>query len=166
MIQKYIIVHEVHNSLLGGLPSLNLPVSTSKSVTFFRRRKLQITSIMINNTIIPQVNEMNYLGLGYDWKFTWHAHVTCIASKLARNTNLVKILSGVKWGTHPSYSKIFFNGLIYSITDFGIQFYYNRKTAEHLSVIINQCVRRIFGFLQSTPTNATYTECGIPPIAF
>nr|XP_018897843.1 PREDICTED: uncharacterized protein LOC109031029 [Bemisia tabaci] len=76
------------------------------------------------------------------------------------------MLSGVKWGTHPSYSKILFNGLIYSITDFGIQFYYNKKTAERLSVIINQCVRRIFGFLRSTPTNAMYVESGIPPIAF
>ena len=76
-------------------------VSKTKTMIFTSRKKLESQNkVKIYNQDIVYVNQFKFLGLIFDNKFTWNDHVNYIEAYCNKRINLLKFVSGTKWGAN------------------------------------------------------------------
>ena len=59
------------------------------------RKEMQTLTLKIDNIIIEQVDELNFLGLTLDTNLTWKTHVNTIANKCSKTTGVLNKLKHV-----------------------------------------------------------------------
>jgi hypothetical protein len=52
----------------------------------------------MDNKIIPYTKHLKILGLTFDEKLTWTTHIKKLKDKAKKSLNIIKVLSGTKWG--------------------------------------------------------------------
>lgn len=158
----------LHN-LSIWLSEHNLSLSKSKStvVVFTRKRTIPSVNVSVEDEMIPVSNTAKFLGRIFDTGMNGNAHINNIVIKCEKNINIIRAVSGVWWGSHPSVLKLMYNALIRSLFDFGsITFCLEYKKALHkLDLLQFKCLRIISGAMKSTPTNALQVECSEPPLS-
>ncbi|RVE42612.1 hypothetical protein evm_012732 [Chilo suppressalis] len=67
-------------------------------------------------------NEAKFLGIILDSKLTGLSHCYYVSARCEKLLNILRCLSGVWWGAHPSTQKLIYNTIIRSILDYGTCF--------------------------------------------
>lgn len=145
---------------------LSLSVSKSTVVIFTRKNKIPTIRICVDGAEIPISNEAIFLGKFFDSKCNSLPHINYIINKCERSLNVMRALTGVWWGGHPTTLRLIYNALVRSLLDYGsFTFSLASKTAlKKLDLLQYKCLRIIVGAMKSTPTNALQVECAEPPL--
>ena len=124
---------------------------------------LQLT---INNTSIVQTSSAKYLGLWFDEKLTWKCHIYHLLRSCNARLNLLRKLSGAKFGAHRTTLLQMYNTLIRSKIDYGSSIYSaaSKTLLQKLTVLENQALRIATGTLRSTPISSLHVECNQIPL--
>lgn len=146
----------------------NLALSPTKCsfLIFSRKRVVPEVNILINQVVIPKVDEVMFLGKKFDSKLNGIAHVNHLVQKCEKSISVLRALSGVWWGAHPSSQRLVYNALIRSILDFGSFLLppANKGALRKLDLIQSKSLRIVVGAMKSTPINALQIECCDPPL--
>lgn len=146
----------------------NLALSPTKCsfLIFSRKRVVPDVNISINQVVIPKVPEVMFLGKKFDSKLNGVAHVNHIVHKCEKSISVLRALSGVWWGAHPSSQRLVYNALIRSILDYGSFLLppASKGVLRKLDLIQSKSLRIVVGAMKSTPINALQVECCDPPL--
>lgn len=161
------------NSALFNLNSwlndhcLSLSIPKCSAVAFSRKRVIPEINIEICNQSIPVLSKVKFLGILLDSKLSGVHHLNYICNKVEKSINVLRALSGVKWGSHPYSQKLLYNALIRSHFDYGcfVLEPCNKMALTKLNRIQSKCLRIISGAMKSSPINALQVECFEPPLA-
>lgn len=95
---------------------------------------------------------LKFLGITFDYAFTFEEHVNNVRKKSFASMNILKYLCGTWWGTNPSTLLILYKSYIRSLMDYGIFIYTqkNSKNLEKIEKIQNVALRICMGYRQST----------------
>ncbi|KAI8431675.1 hypothetical protein MSG28_016154 [Choristoneura fumiferana] len=167
-------VTEASNSLNSALYYLDtwlgdhgLSLSPDKSsvVVFTRKRAVPETNIQVNDHPIANQEKVKFLGIILDSKLTGIDHLNYVSQKAEKNINILRALSGVRWGSHPYSQKLLYNAIIRSHFDYGCFLLEpcSKLALSKLDKIQARCLRIITGAMKSSPTKALQVECLDPP---
>lgn len=156
-------------ALKGWLDGNGLDLSPSKSnvVLFSRKRQPPTLTVSYGSTPLPVKNEAKFLGVILDSKVNGVAHCEYVTTRCERNLNILRCLSGVWWGAHPSTMKLLYNALIRSVLDYATFLLHPSSKAafRKLDGIQSKALRLITGAMKSSPINCLQVECCEPPLS-
>ena len=96
----------------------------------FTRKKHQKIKIKIHGKDISMQNEIKFLGMIFDSKLTWNAHINSLVSKCLCRINLMRSVTSHSWGASKSTLLTIYRALVRSRLDYGSQLLYTAsKTA-------------------------------------
>ena len=147
--------------------SWGFKISIIKSnFVFFHRGKEKRITLEINNHPLQMVKKVTFLGMVFDHRFTWRDHIDYLINKCQKRINVLKLLTGSKWGADKSTMVILYKTLIRSVLDYGCVVYHSASDTvlQKLDVIQSQSLRLCSGALYCTPVNALEVDCGVPPL--
>ena len=134
---------------------------------FFTNRKVTLPQLKISEKDIKYVDEYKYLGIIIDSpKLLWKKHINYLKERVLKRINILKAVSGTKWGADRATLMKLYYSLIRSRLDYGSQLYQTAsKTAIGvLDPIQNQCLRIAAGCWKTSPTTALEVECHCAPL--
>jgi ribonuclease HI len=146
--------------------SLKLSAHKSQTVMFSRKHSNPEITLKCEGIPIPQVDEVKFLGLLINRKLSWHSQISHIAKKCEIGINMLRALSNMSWGSHPTTLKLLYNALIRSHLDYA-SFLFDPlpKTLDiKLDRIQTKSLRLIVGAMHSTPNNSLQVECVDMPL--
>jgi len=86
----------------------------------FTRRRDRIDSILkINGESVKVENKAKFLGIIFDSQLNLNSHVSYIVDKCQKRLNLLRAISGNKWGANKKTLLMIYRSLIRSILDYG-----------------------------------------------
>ncbi|CAL1672326.1 unnamed protein product [Lasius platythorax] len=151
------------------LGSRGLTVSPAKSaLMIFSRKKLNPLnySVIVGGVPIEPVSSYKFLGVVLDFRLTGYLHAKYLNCKCGKLANVLKLLRGVWWGSHPNTLLGIFKAMIRRVIDYASFLYPMGRggLAEALDRTQRRALRYCAGLRQSTPINIVYAETGIGPI--
>jgi ribonuclease HI len=156
------------NTISKWMERNNLFLSPQKStvVTFSRKHVNPSISVELNGNIIPQCEVVKFLGLTLDRKLTWNAHVTNTLTKCEKGLNILRAISSLSWGSHPSSMKNIYNALIRSHLDYAsfLLTPISKNLEIKLDTVQTKSLRLLVGAMSSTPNNSLQVECVDMPL--
>ena len=122
--------------------------------------------LSINGTPIEYVKEHKFLGLVWDTKLNFKAHIKYLKNKCLKALNIIKVLSHSKWGSDSKTLLKLFRSLVRSKLDYGCIVYgsANKKELEKLDIAHRSGIRLSLGAFKSSPKEALYAEANEPPL--
>jgi len=112
------------NSLNDWSKNTGFKLSSEKSqfIIFSHKQIIKKPTIKMDNKIIPYTKNLKILGLTFDEKLSWTTHIKKLKDKAKKRLNIIKVLSGTKWGADSKTLINIYNSLIRSILDYGSPF--------------------------------------------
>ena len=112
------------------------------------------------------VTEHKFLGLIWDSRLTFRAHINYLKEKCRKAMNIIKITSHSSWGSDTKTLLTLFRSLIRSKLDYGLAVYGNvsKESLEPLNVLHRQGLRLCLGAFKSSPKESLYVESNEPPL--
>ena len=123
--------------------------------------------LKLDNKVIEVVTEHKFLGLIWDPKLTFHAHIQHLVKKCRKALNIIKLLSYSNWGSDTQTLLSIFKALIRSKIDYGSIVYMSAKKDKDLydlDVLHRQGLRLCLGAFKSSPNESLYVEANEPPL--
>lgn len=155
-------------NLNGKLNSLNLHLAPSKcqTVIFTKKRKLPNIVVTIDNMTVSCVKSVRFLGMILDSKLSWKRHIDTVVSSCEKIFNILRAVSRVWWGSHPTTMKLMYNALIRSHLDYGsfILDPLPKYLQKRLDVVQSKSLRLVLGAMGSSPVNVLQVESVDPPL--
>lgn len=146
--------------------TLNFQINAekTKAILFMNNDKsLQVT---IKGNPIDTVRIHKYLGITFDRYLSFGAQIREIRSKVNDRLNMLKVICGIKHGSHPQVVGRIYIALIRSLMEYGCLVTNNtgKTNRQMLTVSNNQCLRKTTGCTRSTPLNALAAIAGQDPL--
>jgi hypothetical protein len=144
--------------------NIGLSISESKSelVLFSRKHTNPSVCVTLNGQCMPVVPKFRYLGVVFDRKLLWGAHLQNCCKRII----FLPSMAGVPWGAHPDRMLMLYRGLIRSVLEYGC-IAFDRMAATHmlkLEGIQYRCLRIALGFMQSTHVQTLEVIGGVAPL--
>ena len=139
------------------------------SIIFHRRRRLvPPPQVFLADQPIPSRSCIKYLGMTYDEKLTWKAHINKLKQDCSKHLNLLKCLSHTDWGSDCTTMLRLYRSIIRSKLDYGCFAYATAKSnvLELLDPIHNAAIRLCLGAFRSSPISSLLAESGEPPLSY
>ena len=141
-------------------------ISMNKTVAvLFTRRRDRIDNILkINGESVKVENKAKFLGIIFDSKLSWNDHVNYIVDKCKKRLNLLRAISGNKWGANKKTLLMIYRSLIRSILDYGAVALdsMSESNKKKLDVIQMQALRIASGAICGTANSAIQVDMGEP----
>ena len=145
-----------------------IAVGDDKTVAmhFCRHRSCENPDLVINGQQIRFVKEKKFLGLIWDTKLNFKAHIKYLKQKCQNSLNIIKILSHTDWGAGKKVLLKLYRALVRSKLDYGCIIYRNASETDlkTLDVVHNQGIRLCLGAFKSSPIESLYVEANEPPL--
>ena len=142
--------------------------STSKScaVTFTRRRTIPHPPLSLYGAPLRYQDSAKFLGLTFDSRLTWDAHISSLKISALRDLRLLQVLSHVAWGADRRTLLRLHLVLILSKLDYGCQVYSSASstTLRKLDAVHHLGLRLAIGAFRSSPIKSLYVESGFPSL--
>ena len=137
----------------------------TKRIIFSQKRTLKTDhlNLAMFGHKIEFVKQIKLLGMIFDTKLLWDAHITNLIYKCKKDINLLRLVSATTFGADKLTLLNLYKSLILSKLDYGAQAYYSaQKTSlKKLDLIQNTALRIITGARKTTLINALELECGL-----
>ena len=142
-------------------------ISIAKSsFVLFHKGKSKNVSLSLNGNPLKAQKKVKFLGMIFDSKLTWKDHIDYLVEKCQKRINILKVLSGSKWGANKETMVIVYKTLVRSLLDYGCIVYNSAcdTLKRKLDVIQAQCLRLCCGALMCTAVSSLEVDCGIVPL--
>lgn len=119
-------------------------------------------SLYLSGSPLPYSDDVRFLGLIWDKKLTWNPHVTSLKAKCSRALNLMRTISGQKWGADQTCLIRVYKLYLRSKLDYGA-IVYGSATDRHLNpldIIVREALRISTGAFRSTPVDSLHSLSG------
>lgn len=118
-------------------------------ITFTNRPVTFCTKLVINNSEIPQVTSVKYLGIYMDRRLNWRFHIEQTSKRVSVRANLLSSLLGRRSNLSLDLKRRIYLTVIASIWKYGIELYGNSKASN--LVLIQRQQSKILRTMVSTP---------------
>jgi len=143
--------------------------SSEKTVVMhFHRLRPRINPIVkpkfkLNGQWLKITETHKILGLMFDSKLDWKCQMNYIKEKVNKRMNLIKALSGLKWGADQDVLLRIHQTMILSVIEYGIATYSSAKTStlKTLNTLHNQGIRLALGAFRSSRIENLLCEAGM-----
>lgn len=135
-------------------------------VMLFTRCKVRDLNLKLYDGIIERVESFRFLGVHFDERLTWRTHIDHVINKSKSVLNLMRCLTGVKWGADFTSLKFIYVALVRSRLDYGCVVYRSaaKSVLDRLDIIQNQALRICLGAVRTSPICALQVEAGEMPL--
>jgi len=137
-------------------------------VHFCNQRKLHDDpTLTLNSSLIPVVEEAKFLGLIFDKKLNFKAHIAATRKKCISSMNLLKVISHLDWGADRKILLQLFRSFIRSKIDYGSVVYGAARPSyiKQLESIHNAGLRLCTGAYRTSPIPSLQVEANELPMA-
>lgn len=143
--------------------------STSKTVCihFCNQRALHLhPTLYMNNSPIPVVEKTKFLGVMFDEKLNFKAHIAYIRVRCQAGLQLLRTVSKLDWGADRETLLRLFRSLIRSRLDYGAPVYGSARPSYllRLQPVQNQALRLCLGAFRTSPIASLHAEALEPPM--
>lgn len=138
----------------------HLSTQKTKHIHFCRFRNCIKKSYSIHSTPIPSVESLKYLGIIIDSKLNLKEHIEYVKTKCTKKVNVIKLLSGKKWGADRTQLIHISNMLVRSTIEYGSPMLSTapKSVKSKLTTIYNTCIRAAIGAFRTSPIESIHTE--------
>ena len=125
--------------------------------------KLHIT---LNNKDIKIEDPAKFLGVIFDSKLNWKPHIDYIVTKCKKRINIMRAVSGYRWGASKRALLSIYRALVRSVLDYGDVAYATASATQlkRLQNVQSEALRLACGTAKGTPVIALQNECGEVPL--
>lgn len=111
--------------------------------------------LKINNENIHFSAATRFLGVLLDPELNWKAHINYLKNRITPRINILKAITGIRWGAHPANLLTIYKGYIRPILDWGSQAFNPLSEQLYLKASRMQyaALRTVSGLMITTPTN-------------
>ncbi|XP_060536528.1 RNA-directed DNA polymerase from mobile element jockey isoform X2 [Cylas formicarius] len=144
--------------------NVGLEINPNKSAAiFFSRKNYKVNylpRLHLNTRTIAWTNSITYLGVIFDPKLSWEPQIRNMIQKASGGLNMMRFISRIWWGAHPSTLLTFYKAYVRPHLDYGASFLggSSRKSIAQLNKIQFEALRIALGYMKSTPTNILLGE--------
>ena len=123
-------------------------------------------TLTIYDSQIPVVSQTKFLGVIFDSKLNFKAHINYIRQKFEKAMNLLKVVSKMDWGADLSVLMILYCAFVHSRTEYGCAVFSSacKSYLKKLEPIQNQGLRICLGVFRTSPMQRLYVEANEPPL--
>ena len=143
--------------------------STKTHYNIFTKKNINYDPIIMFNGVPLQRKEtVKYLGVTFDTKLTWNAHISDVVGRCQQPLNMMRKVARHDWGGDRASLKMMYIGLIRSIIDYAC-FLYSNAADGHLQKIDRiqyQAIRIITGNMKGTICDNLEAEVHLMPLRF
>ena len=143
------------------------PKTKTVCMHFCNKRKLHPDpTLTIYNSQIPVVTQTKFLGVIFDNKLNFKAHIEYVRQKCAKAMNLLKIVSKMDWGADRSVLLRRYHSFVHSSLEYGCAVFSSARKSylKKLEPIQNQSLRICLGTFRTSPMQSLYVEANEPPL--
>jgi len=161
-IQRYL--HKIHE----WCEEWGLLVSASKTIcVLFTRRRIVPLPLTLGDTPLIYEKTAKFLGVIFDEKMNWGAHIKYTIEKCTKRLNLMKCMSGRIWGGGKRVQLTLYKALIQSLLDYGSQALLGAPatTLTKYDTIQHKALAICCGAIHSTSIQALQAETGVMPLS-
>ena len=116
---------------------------------------------------IPVVQETKFLGVIFDSKLNFKAHIDYLCKKCQNVLNLLKVVSKMDWGADHTVFLRLYRSIIRSKLDYGCAIYRLRSSSHTLNKLIpiqNQALRLCLGAFRTSPMHSLHVQANELPL--
>ena len=96
----------------------------TKAIRFTRTRKREeIPTLFLKDSILPYEDEVKFLGVIFDKKLTFSPHITDLSFRVKQSLNILKVVSHFDWGADRTTLLRLYTSLCLSKLDYACQIY-------------------------------------------
>lgn len=140
-------------------------VAKTEAMLFSRRhvKNISYPRLTLGDKVLSYTQKFKFLGMIFDPKLNWIAHVDYTCDKAKKSLNVLKVLANLEWGSDPAMLIRVHKALIVSVLDYGSFLLQSAasKQLKKLDVINNQGMRLATGALRTTPVESLHAETGV-----
>ena len=141
--------------------------SKTKCMHFCQLRNCHVHPILtLDGTKIECVDEFKFLGLVFDRKLNFKAHIQYLLKRCIKALNLLKVVAHTDWGADRKVLLRLYRTLIRSKLDYGCIVYGSTRKSyiQKLDTIHHQGLRIATGAFRTSPVNSLYAEANEPSL--
>ena len=143
-------IEKAANELISELEKRGFAVNIAKTqaIMFNKRPTETIKSLKINGEEVNLSNTVKYLGVTFDHKLNFNAHIDELLTRANKSMNILHNLAGRKdWGADPKTLRTTYLGLVRSKLTYGAEVYHRANNAKLLELdkLQNRALRIIAG---------------------
>ncbi len=151
--------------------------ATDQGLTFSKEKTTGITfshtkkpprriELNLGNSPIKETRTIKLLGMTFDQKMTWKAHVEDLKIRCQKALNVIKMVAHRNWGADRKHLKLLYGSLIRSKIDYGAVLYDSAKKLElqKLNTVQNSAIRLITGVMYTSPIPSMHVESNVLPL--
>jgi hypothetical protein len=143
--------------------------SKSKTVSthFCNKRLLHPDPCLkLYNSEIPLVSETKFLGLVFDSKLSFKAHIDYLKKKCLKAMNLLRVVSSTDWGADSTTLLRLYRSLVRSKLDYGCVVYGSARDSylQSLDRVQNAALRMCLGAFRTSPITSLHVEANELPL--
>lgn len=145
---------------------LALSIPKSAFMLFTRKHNPPNIQIECDRTVVQRVVSFKYLGVVFDVKCLWAAHIRHVITSCSKRSNFLRAVCGQKWGAHPTVLRILYITTIRSVLEYGC-IVFSTAAKGHLLKLYRvqwRCLRVCLGLMRSTHTLTVEVLSGICPL--
>ena len=144
-------------------------LSTEKTIGVIfshHHKQPEIPALRLCGKEIKIEDQVKFLGVIFDRKLNWKAHINYIVDRCKKVLNMMRSLTGQKWGADKRSLLMIYRALIRSKIDYACQAYDTASdTAKNeLDKLQAAALRIACGAMKSTAIAALQVECGEMPL--
>ncbi|XP_055597805.1 uncharacterized protein LOC129755617 isoform X3 [Uranotaenia lowii] len=135
-------------------------------VVFSKKHRPAQPQLQFLGRTITQSRCFKYLGVWFDSKCTWRAHIEYLKGKCQQRINFLRSITGTWWGAHPEDLLKLYRTTILSVMEYG-SFCFQSAAKTHLiklERIQYRCLRIALGCMPSTHNMSLEVLAGILPL--
>ena len=139
----------------------------TKAIRFTRtRRREEIPTLIMEDSILPYEDKVKYLGMTLDKKLTFGPHITELSNEVKHRLSILKVVSHFNWGADRTTLLRLYTVLCLSKIDYGCQIYSSscNSNLENLDVVHNMGLRICTGAYKTSPVDSLYVDSGMAPL--
>ena len=143
-----------------------LSVAKTQVICFSKRHKVAPITLKLYGHTLEQVKVIRFLGMWFEEKLTWHAHIEKVKGKCKKVINVLRCLTGQEWGASRVTLRGIYWALMRAVLDYGcIAFMAAAESnLKMLDVMQAQALRICCGAFKTSPVAAIQVEMGEMPL--
>jgi hypothetical protein len=122
--------------------------------------------LKLYNSPIPVVTETKFLGLVFDKKLTFTAHIKYLKDRCLKALNLLRVVAHKDWGADSTTLLRLYRTHVRSKLDYGCVVYGSARPSalESLDRVQNAALRTCLGAFRTSPISSLHVEAGELPL--
>ena len=149
-----------------GLWGFKVSIAKTSVVLFSRRVVKGKVELKYEGKVLKTEKKVRFLGMIFDSRLSWKDHIDYVIDKCNKRINLLKVLTGSRWGADKETMLLVYRGLIRSCMEYGCAVYdltckMHKRRSDRVQA---QCLRICSGALWCTSVAALQVDCGEMPL--